>query len=118
PLLRYLPLGLAAVTLAMMASGHQFWAVAVVMVGWGALNAAIPVCWSTWLARELSDEPESGGGLLVASIQLAIMLGGALGGQLLDHASASAPLVGGAVLLALASLITGDGSRIRQEVRG
>lgn len=116
-LLRYLPLGLAAVTLAMMASGQLFWAVAAAMVGWGALNAAIPVCWSTWLAREFGDEPESGGGLLVASIQLAIMLGGAMGGQLLDHASTSAPLVGGAVLLSLAALITGDGRRIRQEVR-
>ncbi|MNN82134.1 Purine ribonucleoside efflux pump NepI [compost metagenome] len=102
----------------MMASGQLFWAVAAAMVGWGALNAAIPVCWSTWLARELGDEPESGGGLLVASIQLAIMLGGALGGQLLDHSSTSAPLVGGAVLLALAALVTGDGSRIRQEVLG
>lgn len=95
PLLRYLPLGLAAVTLAMTASGQLLWAVAAAMVGWGALNAAIPVCWSTWLASELGDEPESGGGLLVASIQLAIMLGGAMGGQLLDHASTSAPLVGG-----------------------
>ncbi|MFB8828802.1 hypothetical protein ACE0DR_04315 [Azotobacter sp. CWF10] len=74
-----------------METGHLFWAVAAMMVGWGALNAAIPVCWSTWLAREIDDEPESGGGLLVASIQLAIMMGGALGGQLLDHANASAP---------------------------
>lgn len=41
-----------------------------------------------------------------------------MGGQLLDHANTSAPLVGGAVLLALSALITGDGSRIRQEVRG
>ncbi|WP_175526602.1 MFS transporter [Geopseudomonas sagittaria] len=118
PLLRYLPLGLAVVTLAMMASGQLFWAVAAAMVGWGALNAAIPVCWSTWLARELGDEPESGGGLLVASIQLAIMLGGGMGGQLLDHASTSAPLVGGAVLLGLSALVIGDGRRIRREVRG
>ena len=50
------------------------------MAGWGALNAAIPVCWSTWLAQEISDEPESGGGLMVAAIQLAIMLGGAAAG--------------------------------------
>lgn len=114
PLLRYLPLALAAVTLAMMEAGHLFWAVAAMMVGWGALNAAIPVCWSTWLAREIDDEPESGGGLLVASIQLAIMMGGALGGQLLDHANASAPLVGGAVLLILSVLVIGNGTRIRR----
>ena len=32
------------------------------MIAWGALNCAIPVCWSTWLSKGISDEPESGGG--------------------------------------------------------
>lgn len=114
PLLRYLPLALAGVTLAMVESAHLFWLVAVMMIGWGALNAAIPVCWSTWLAREIDDEPESGGGLMVASIQLAIMLGGALGGQMLDLVGDSAPLVGGAMLLILSSLVLGNGLRIRK----
>lgn len=116
-LLRYLPLALAGVTLAMLESGHLFWAVAAMMVGWGALNAAIPVCWSTWLAREIDDEPESGGGLMVASIQLAIMLGGALGGQLLDHADVAAPLAGGAALLILSSLVVGTGQRISRPAK-
>ena len=116
-LLRYLPLALAGVTLAMLESGHLFWAVAATMVGWGALNAAIPVCWSTWLAREIDDEPESGGGLMVASIQLAIMLGGAMGGQLLDHADVAAPLAGGAALLILSSLVVGTGQRISRPAK-
>ncbi|SEJ39407.1 hypothetical protein SAMN04244572_03794 [Azotobacter beijerinckii] len=114
PLLRYLPLALAAATLAMMEAGHLFWAVAAMMVGLGALNAAIPVCWSTWLAKEIDDEPESGGGLMVASIQLAIMMGGALGGQLLDRANASAPPAGRRVLLILSVLVIGNGTRIRR----
>lgn len=67
--------------------GHLFWAVAAAMVGWGALNAAH----SRVLVR--------------------------LAGQLLDHASTSAPLVGGAVLRVLSALIAGDGSRIRRERR-
>jgi predicted MFS family arabinose efflux permease len=45
------------------------------MIAWGALNAAIPVSWFAWLSKEVSDEPESGGGLMVAAIQLSIMLG-------------------------------------------
>lgn len=111
-LLMGLPLALAAATVAMLAFGHSFWAVAAAMVAWGALNAAIPVCWSTWLSRGIEDEPESGGGLMVAAIQLAIMLGAAFGGMLLDRISIAATLIGGAVLLVLAALTVGSGRRL------
>jgi predicted MFS family arabinose efflux permease len=91
-----------------------FWGVACMLVGWGALNAALPVCWSTWLAKEISDEPESGGGLMVASIQLAIMLGGSFGGHLLDSINVAAPLIGGAALLMLCALVIGNGNRLKR----
>jgi predicted MFS family arabinose efflux permease len=113
PLLRWLPLALAAVTVLMLAVGHVFWAVAVVMIVWGAINSAIPVSWSTWLSRGIQDDPESGGGLMVACIQLAIMLGAALGGVLLDHLSIAATLLGGAALLAAASWLAGNGARLQ-----
>lgn len=116
-LLRWLPLALAAVTLGLMELGHVFWGAAAMMFGWGALNAAIPVCWSTWLAREIADEPESGGGLMVASIQLAIMIGGAFGGQLLDQMTVAAPLAGGAGLLVLSALLVGNGARLRKPLQ-
>ncbi len=111
-LLMGLPLALAAATLAMLAFGHSVRAVAVAMVAWGALNAAIPVCWSTWLSRGIEDEPESGGGLMVAAIQSAIMLGAAFGGMLLDRVGIAAALIGGAVLLVLAALTVGGGRRL------
>jgi predicted MFS family arabinose efflux permease len=82
----------------------------------GAVNSAIPVCWSTWLTKGISDEPESGGGLLVGAIQLSIMLGGAFGGLLFDHISAAATLVGGTSLLVLASLTVWNGNRTRPDV--
>ena len=107
-----LPLALGAVTLGLLAVGHVFWAVAVALIIWGTLNSAIPVAWSTWLAKGIRDEPESGGGLMVAAIQLSIMLGAAFGGLLLDHISVAATFIGGTVLLVLASLIVGDGNRI------
>lgn len=113
-LLLILPLALAATTFIMTAVGGLFWAVAAALVVWGALYAAIPVCWSTWLARELVDEPEAGGGLMVASIQLAIMAGGGFGGHLLDSLGASAPLCGGATLLALSALIISGGRKLRR----
>ncbi|WP_205960371.1 MFS transporter [Ramlibacter henchirensis] len=112
-LLGALPLALAAVTLAMLAGAGDLRAVGLAMVAWGAINAAIPVCWSNWLAKGVADEPEAGGGLLVAAIQLAIMLGAALGGWLLDHFSITATFLGGAALLALAALAVGRGTRLQ-----
>jgi predicted MFS family arabinose efflux permease len=113
-LLRWLPLALGIVTLAMLAAGHVLWGVAITMIAWGALNAAIPVSWSTWLSKGVSDEPESGGGLMVAAIQLSIMSGAALGGLLLDHLSIAATLLGGTALLVLASLVVGNGDRLKR----
>lgn len=112
-LLRTLPLLLAVATVTLLALGHLKPGVAIAMVCWGGLNAAIPVAWSTWLSKGVSDDPESGGGLLVAAIQLSIMLGGALGGLLLDHASVTATFIGGAVLLCVGALLVGNGSRLQ-----
>lgn len=115
-LLRWLPLALATVTVAMVFVGHVLWAVAVTMIAWGALNSAMPVAWSTWLSTAVSDEPESGGGLIVAAIQLAIMVGAALGGVLLDRMSIAATLLGGAAMLVLASLTVGNEDRVKPRV--
>jgi predicted MFS family arabinose efflux permease len=111
-LLSGLPMALAAVTLGLLATGQFLWGVAAMMIAWGTLSSAIPVAWSTWLSKGITDEPESGGGLMVAAIQLSIMLGAAFGGLLLDHISIAAALIGGTILLALGSLIVGNGDRI------
>jgi predicted MFS family arabinose efflux permease len=100
-------MALAAVTIGMLAVGHALWGVAAMMVVWGTLNSAIPVAWSTWLSKGIRDEPESGGGLMVGTIQLAIMLGAGFGGLLLDHLSIAAPFIGSAVLLTIASVAVG-----------
>lgn len=112
PLLRWLPLALAIVTVALLVLGHKNWAVAPLMIAWGAINSAVPVCWSTWLTQGIGDEPESGGGLLVGAIQLSIMLGGLLGGMLLDHISIAATMIGATVLLVLSALVIGNGKRL------
>lgn len=112
PLLRWLPLALAAATLALLMVGHTIWAVAPVMIAWGAMNSAVPVAWSTWLTQGIRDEPESGGGLLVGAIQLSIMLGASFGGVLLDHLSIAATMIGATALLILSSLVIGKGKRL------
>ncbi|CAD6516164.1 Purine ribonucleoside efflux pump NepI [Paraburkholderia metrosideri] len=111
-LLMALPAALAALTLSILSVGHSFWAVSALVVAWGAVNAAIPVAWSTWLAKGVKDKPESGGGLMVASIQLSIMVGAELGGTLLDHYSIAAAFIGGSVLLVLSAVVVGTGRRL------
>ncbi|MFM0454111.1 MFS transporter [Paraburkholderia nemoris] len=112
-LLMGLPVALAAVTIALLPAGHNFWAVATLVIAWGAVNAAIPVAWSTWLSKGVKDKPESGGGLMVASIQLSIMVGAELGGTLLDHYSIGATFIGGAALLILSAIVIGSGRRLQ-----
>jgi predicted MFS family arabinose efflux permease len=112
-LLGGLPVALAAVTLCLLAGQSSIWAVAIAMIAWGAINSAIPVAWSTWLSKGISDEPESGGGLMVAAIQLSIMVGAAFGGYLLDLVSVSATFVGGALLLLASACVVGSGRRLR-----
>jgi predicted MFS family arabinose efflux permease len=112
-LLRWLPLALAGVTLALLLVERQLWGVAIAMTLWGAINAAIPVGWSAWIADGIRDAPESGGGLMVAAIQLSIMLGAALGGILLDLISVEATFIASALLLSTATLIIGNGTRLR-----
>ena len=117
-MLRWFPLVLGVITLALLAVEHHFWSVALMLILWGALNSAIPVAWSAWITQGIADSPESGGGLIVAAIQLAITLGAAVGGWLLDSLSISATFMGSALLLAAASLVVGNGRRLRPAMPG
>lgn len=112
-MLRWLPLVLGVITLALLTVAHHFWGVALMLILWGTLNSAIPVAWSAWITQGIADTPESGGGLMVAAIQLSITLGAAVGGWLLDSFSISATFMGSALLLTAASLVVGNGSRLR-----
>ncbi len=111
-MLRGLPLALGAVTLGLLPAAESTWTLALLLFAWGAINAAVPVAWFNWLARSVKDAPEAAGGLMVAAIQLAIMLGAGLGGLLLDHGSIAATMVGSAALLAAAAIVVGDGTKL------
>ncbi len=79
----------------------------IVMVAlWGLAFGAVPVAWSTWITRVVPDEAESGGGLIVASIQLAIALGAAIGGVMFDISGVLGVFAtAGTLLLAAAALV-------------
>ena len=73
---------------------------------WGLAFGTIPVAWSTWLARAVPDEAESGGGLIVAAVQLAITFGAAGGGAIYALAGVAGVFVtGGALMLATTAVI-------------
>jgi len=71
-------------------------------VVWGILFGIVPVSWSTWVTRIVPDEAESGGGLLVATCSLAITLGAAGGGWIVDAYGARIEFSVIAAVLALA----------------
>ena len=65
-------------------AGHHTGSVAVLLSLWGLLATAAPTGWWTWIARTLPEDAETGGGLMVAVIQLSISLGSTVGGLVFD----------------------------------
>ena len=84
PVLTIIPLGMAALAIALTTFGSGMWVTAALLAVWGLVATPAPVAWGTWLTRTLPDDAEAGGGLMVATIQLAITLGASLGGLLFD----------------------------------
>lgn len=82
------------------AFGANLVVVFILLTGWGYARGILAPGWSTWLTRSIPERAESGGGLLVAFIQIAIMGGAAVGGAVTDVAGVRATvLVSSAVLL-------------------
>lgn len=106
-----IPALMAAIAVALVSFGHQVGTTAVLLGFWGLVATAAPVGWWTWLARTLPRDAEAGGGLMVAIIQLAIMLGATLGGYLFDTRGYQATFGSGAALLIVASVLAGLAAR-------
>ncbi|MFC0385999.1 MFS transporter [Muricoccus vinaceus] len=109
-----IPLLMAGVSLALIAFGHGLTVVAFLLAMWGLLGTSAPVGWWTWLSRTLPQDAEAGGGLMVATVQLAITLGATVGGLLFDSSGYEATFVVSALLLALAALAASRTSCIVQ----
>lgn len=105
PVLLAMPLAMAAVAGALVAFGHSAAAVTVLLAIWGLVGTSAPVGWWTWLAQTLPQDAEAGGGLMVAVVQLAIMLGATLGGLLFDASGYRATFLLSAGLLIAAAVL-------------
>jgi predicted MFS family arabinose efflux permease len=112
------PLGMAAIAIALVAFGQQTAATAALLAGWGLIGTPAPVGWGTWLSKTLPEDAEAGGGLMVATIQLAITLGASVGGGLLDWSEfqstfyVSAAMLSASALLALLTSRIGPAERV------
>lgn len=94
-----LVIGLVGLSLALLPLGLP--AHALLVAAWGMAFGAVPVGWSTWMARSAPDETESGGGILVAAVQISIAAGAALGGSIFSVSGVVGVFVAGGVVLLL-----------------
>ena len=109
-----IPLVMAVIAVGLIAFGASPILTGALLIAWGFFGTAAPVGWGTWLSRNLPDDAEAGGGLQVATIQLAITLGAAIGGTLFDTAGWWSTFIFAAILLCLSSLAA-NAARINWE---
>jgi predicted MFS family arabinose efflux permease len=105
------PIAMAALALALIAVDASPLAAATLLTLWGLISTPSPTAWWTWLSRTLPQDAEAGGGLIVAVIQLAITLGAALGGWLVDGSGYAAAFAAGAAILGVSVWLTVISSR-------
>jgi predicted MFS family arabinose efflux permease len=98
-----IPAAMAVIALALVLFGASVGITTILLAAWGLVATAAPVGWWTWLARTLPQDAEAGGGLMVAIVQLAIMLGATLGGLLFDQSGYQATFALSAGLLVMAA---------------
>jgi len=112
------PLAIGTLAFALAGFGGSFAFDATMIALWGLAFGTVPVGWSAWIARALADAAETGGGLLVATIQLAIGTGAAAGGLVLELGGVVAVFLAAGVALMLATItalggLEGDGAVAR-----
>lgn len=73
------------------------------VIVWGIGFGVVPVGWSTWVARTATDQPEKGGAIQVAAIQMAISIGAASGGYLFDASGPSGVMIFSLVAMCLST---------------
>ncbi|MBX8511746.1 MFS transporter [Pseudomonas cichorii] len=98
-----IPLSMAILAALLIEMGSSMWAVGVLLAVWGLVATPAPVAWGLWLSKTLPHDAEAGGGLMVATIQMAITAGAGLGGMMFDSLGWWSPFALGAVVLLASS---------------
>jgi len=101
--LAIIPIIMAVLALALIATGTSALSTIVLMALWSLISTPAPVGWWAWLADTLPKDAEAGGGLMVATVQVCIALGSTLGGVLFDSMGYRATFTASAALLLAAA---------------
>lgn len=104
--LTIIPVLMAIIAASLIYYGASTVVTACLMGVWGLIATAAPVGWWTWMARTLPNDAETGEGLIVAIVQLAIMLGATVGGLLYDADGYQATFGASACILLLAGVLS------------
>ena len=102
----FIPAVMAGLALLLIAGGQNMFVTAAALALWGMIATAAPVGWWTWLSQSMPQDAESGGGLMVAVIQLAITLGALIGGVLFDSGGYLVTFAASALLLLAAAVLS------------
>jgi predicted MFS family arabinose efflux permease len=100
-----IPAVMAVLAVCLALAGTSLGAAAALLAIWGLLGTAAPVAWWTWVTRAAADNPEAGGGLMVAAAQVGITGGAVLGGTVYDALGPVPTFLGSGVILLLAALV-------------
>ncbi|WP_022891004.1 MFS transporter [Agromyces subbeticus] len=95
------PVAIGAATVLFALLGSNLALAIVTVFVWGVGFGAVPTMVQTWIARVAPDRLESAGGLVVAAFQIAITIGAAVGGLLVDSVGVQAALIGGGIAAVL-----------------
>ncbi|KRE31548.1 hypothetical protein ASG80_02305 [Agromyces sp. Soil535] len=95
------PVAIGAGTVVFALLGSSLALAFVTVFVWGLGFGAVPTMVQTWIARVAPDRLESAGGLVVAAFQIAITIGAAVGGLLVDTVGVQAALIGGGIAAVL-----------------
>ena len=115
PALIVIPVLMAGLAVGLIVLGTWSVACAAILAAWGLFATSAPVGWWTWLARTLPKDAEAGGGLMVAVVQLAIMLGATCGGLLFDGIGYQATFGASALVLVIAAILAFATMRLARE---
>ena len=88
----------------MLLFGHSHIGETAAMLIWGVAFGALPLCFSVWIQRGTADYPEAGSAMFVSIIQVAIAMGSAVGGAIVDRAGVETDFMLGAGLAVLGLL--------------
>lgn len=97
---------MAVIAVGLIAFGSWVAVVIPLLTLWGLTGTAAPVGWWAWVARTFPQDAEAGGGLFVATVQLAIGLGSTIGGVLFDQGGHQQTFIASAALLLVSAGLT------------